>query len=165
MDWYLIHTKPRQEKSALLNLERQQYECYLPLLPAEIIRHGKLTVVDEPLFPRYLFIRLDKGDTAKSWSPIRSTKGVSRLVSFGAEPVKVDDRLIHLIKTQEDTAKGEPQRLFSPGERVWLTHGPFAGIEGIYQKTDGENRVMVLIELLSKPVSLAIPQTGLRKLS
>ncbi len=75
MHWYLVHTKPRQEKCALENLQRQGFQCYLPTLPAEKLRQGVLTVADEPLFPRYLFIRLGQGDSAKSWAPIRSTKG------------------------------------------------------------------------------------------
>jgi transcriptional antiterminator RfaH len=107
MYWYLVHTKPRQEKCALENLERQGYQCYLPTLPSEKLRQGLLTVSDEPLFPRYLFIRLGQGDSAKSWAPIRSTKGVSRLVSFGVEPAKVEDGLIELLRVQEASVQAE----------------------------------------------------------
>lgn len=163
MHWYLVHTKPKQEKCALENLERQGYQCYLPTFPSEKLRHGLLTVSDEPLFPRYLFIRLGQGGSAKSWVPIRSTKGVSRLVSFGIEPAKVNDGLIELLRTQEASAQTEPERLFKPGERVRLIEVPFAGIEGIYQIADGECRVMVLIEILSKPVVVRVSPAGLRK--
>ena len=165
MHWYLVHTKPRQEKCALDNLHRQGYQCYLPTLPSEKLRQGLLTVSDAPLFPRYLFIRLGMGDTAKSWAPIRSTKGVSRLVSFGIEPAQVDDGLIELLRTQEALVQTDPARLFKPGERVRLTEAPFAGIEGIYQMADGERRVMVLIEILSKPVAVRVAPASLRKAS
>ena len=163
MHWYLVHTKPRQEKCALDNLHRQGYECYLPTLPSEKIRQGLLMVSDEPLFPRYLFIRLGHGDSAKSWAPIRSTKGVSRLVSFGIEPARVDDCLIELLRMQEASVQTEPERLFNPGERVRLIDGVFAGIEGIYKMTDRESRVMVLIEILSKPVVIRTAPGSLRK--
>lgn len=165
MHWYLVHTKTRQEQCALQNLERQGYRCYLPTLPSEKLRQGLLTVSVEPLFPRYLFIRLGQGDSAKSWAPIRSTKGVSRLVSFGVEPAKVDGGLIELLRAQEALVQTEPERLFKPGERVCLTEAPFAGIEGIYQMADGERRVMVLIEILSKPVAVRVSPAGLRKAS
>lgn len=165
MHWYLVYTKPRQEKYAQENLERQGYTCYLPLLATEKLRAGGLTIADEPLFPRYLFIQLEHGDSAKSWSPIRSTKGVSRLVSFGAEPAKVDDRLIELLKTRAEASLTQPQRLFTRGEHVRLIDGPFVGVEGIYQMADGESRAMVLIELLSKPVPLSVSAAGLRKAS
>jgi transcriptional antiterminator RfaH len=165
MSWYLVHTKPRQEKTALQNLEQQGYECYLPMLSAEKLRQRVLSVIDEPLFPRYLFIRLDTGLSAKGWGPIRFTKGVSRLVSFGNEPAKIDDRLVHLLHSQENTHQTQPQRLFSNGERVMIVEGAFAGLEAIYQLTDGEGRVMVLIELISKPVQMRVAPASLRKLA
>lgn len=163
MHWYLVHTKPRQERCALENLERQGYMCYLPTLPSEKLRQRTLTISDEPLFPRYLFIRLGTGDSAKSWSPIRSTKGVSRLVSFGNEPAKVDDALITTLQTHEAALQSQPERLFQPGERVRLTSGAFSGVEGIYQMADGERRVMVLIEIMSKSVRVNVTPTDLRK--
>lgn len=165
MHWYLVHTKPRQEKCAQENLHRQGYQCYLPTLPSEKLHQGQLTISDEPLFPRYLFIQLSQGDSAKSWAPIRSTKGVSRLVSFGIKPARVDDGLIELLRMQETSVQSEPERLFRTGERVRLTEMPFAGIEGIYQVADGERRVMVLIEILNKPVAVRVAPTSLRKAS
>ena len=165
MHWYLVHTKPRQEMCALENLQRQGYQCYLPMITSEKLRQGLLTVGDVPLFPRYLFIRLGQGDSAKSWAPIRSTKGVSRLVSFGVEPARVDDSLIELLRRQESLVQTEPVRLFKPGEHVRLAEAPFAGVEGIYQMADGEHRVVVLIEILSKSVAVRVGPASLRKAS
>ncbi|MEN9764019.1 MAG: transcription/translation regulatory transformer protein RfaH, partial [Pseudomonadota bacterium] len=39
--WYLVHTKPRQEDIALMNLERQGYTCYLPRLSVEKARRRR----------------------------------------------------------------------------------------------------------------------------
>jgi transcriptional antiterminator RfaH len=164
MHWYLIYTKPRQEKCALQNLEQQGYRCYMPLLPKEKLRQGALAVSDEPLFPRYLFINLAQDFMAKSWSPIRSTKGVSRLVRFGADPARVDAALIEHLRTHETRVLEQPERLFNPGERVQLTQGPFAGIEGIYQMADGDRRVMVLIELMTKEVAVSAGLGAVRKM-
>ena len=165
MSWYLIYTKPRQERRALINLEQQGYECYLPLLPVEKLRRHVLSVVEEPLFGRYLFIRLDVNQSGKSWIPIRSTKGVSHLVTFGAEPAKVDEQLIQLLREQNDVFCNQPQQLFKSGERLHITEGPFAGIEAVYQMSDGEGRAMVLIELLSKFVQLKVSPASLRKIN
>lgn len=163
MHWYLVFTKPRQENCALQNLEQQGYQCYLPMLRAERLRQGSIEVGSEPLFPRYLFIRLGEGLSAKSWSPIRSTRGVSRLVTFGADPAKVDDALVDHLKSREARLTLEPQPLFSSGERVRITDGALSGIEGIFQTSDGERRAMILIELLSKPSVIRISPASLRK--
>ncbi len=165
MHWYLIHTKPRQELRALENLERQGYECYLPLLPTEKIQQKLVAIVDEPLFPRYLFIRLDSSQSGKSWAPIRSTLGVSKLVTFGMEPAKVDHALIEFLRESEAKISEQPQRLFDVGDRLLVTDGPFADIEAIYQMSNGEGRVMVLIELLSKPVKIVMAPQSLKKVS
>ncbi len=163
MHWYLVHTKPRQEACALENLTRQGYSCYLPMWRAEKLRKGALAAVDEPLFPRYLFIRLDTDVMAKSWAPIRSTRGVSRLVCFGTEPAKVPDTLIETLRAYEAALRSEMVPLFAPGERVRITSGPFAGIEGIYQMAEGEQRAIVLIELLAKQVRVPVAPASLRK--
>ncbi len=163
MHWYVVHTKPRQEQRALLNLTQQGYECYLPLVDTERLRQKVVKLVQEPLFARYLFIRLDTGVAGKSWGPIRSTIGVCRLVTFGYEPAKVDAELIEILRRRQSDAGQEPVRLFQPGEHVQIKDGPFVGLNAIYQMGDGESRAMVLIEILSKPSQLVLSPASLRK--
>ena len=163
--WYLIHTKPRQERRALDNLEHQGYPCYLPMFPVQKIRRAKLTTVEEPLFSRYLFIQLDIGPKGLDWGPIRSTMGVSRLVRFGVEAAKVDQRIINFLREHENTFRVAPTEHFTPGERLAVLDGPFAGLEAVFQITDGEKRVIVLIEMLSRQVKVAVAPGSVRKLA
>jgi transcriptional antiterminator RfaH len=159
--WYLVHTKPRQEDFALANLQRQGYECYLPQMRIERIRRRNAEIATEPMFPRYLFIRLDSSDQGKSWSPIRSTLGVSQLVHFGARAAKVDDALVELLRQREQAMPLDA--MFHSGDSVIITDGPFAGIEAIYQTADAERRAFILLEILSKPVLMQIDTGRLRK--
>jgi transcriptional antiterminator RfaH len=161
LSWYLVHTKPRQEDIALANLQRQGYECYLPQMRIERVRRRKAEVATEPMFPRYLFIRLDSSDQGKSWSPIRSTLGVSQLVHFGARAAKVDDTLVDLLRQRERFLPTEA--MFHSGDSVVIADGPFAGIEAIYQTVDAERRAFILLEILAKPVSMHIDAGRLRK--
>ena len=163
-NWYLIHTKIRQERVALENLERQGFACFLPTILAEKLRRGVLQVVQEPLFPRYLFIRLGTGVESQSWAPIRSTLGVSRLVTFGQTPAKIHDELIAQLQVKTDSAEVQ-LRHFEPGEKVVVTDGPFVGVEAIYQMADAEGRVMVLLNILSKQVKLSVPPASIRKVN
>ena len=160
--WYLIHTKIRKEQCALQNLERQGFECYLPYIQAEKLLRGALAMVDEPLFPRYLFIRLGSGLAGQSWSPIRSTTGVSRLVAFGNVPAKVGSELVAAIRSQCAGPDGL-RRQFEPGQTVVITQGPFAGLEAIYQMSEGESRVMVLLNILSKTVKMSLAPSNMRR--
>ena len=159
--WYVVHTKPRQEDKALLNLERQGYRCYLPRLTVEKIRRGKVAQVTEAMFPRYLFIELDSSQKGKSWTPIRSTLGVHQLVHFGRQPARVDARLIDALRSREQSRP--PEVLFQPGDRVTVVSGPLAGLEAVYQMTDGEQRSLLLLELLSQTVHMPVDTALLRK--
>lgn len=164
MSWYLIHSKPRQEHIALENLERQLYPCYLPLFRVEKIRRGEVSVSQEPLFPRYLFVQLDTDSQSRSWAPIHSTRGVARLVRFGSEPARVSEELVAQLREGE-ARSASVQRLFEPGQAVRIACGPFAGVEGIFQLADGQRRAMVLIEMLSRPVSMSVDPADLRALA
>jgi transcriptional antiterminator RfaH len=163
MAWYVVHTKPRQEQRALSNLQQQGYECYLPMIAIEKMTRERVNVTEEPLFPRYLFIYLDAGRHGQNWSPIRSTWGVSGLVTFGSAPAKVDNSLIDLMRQQEQGLSQEPKRLFTEGEKLLVIDGLFAGLEAIYQMPSGENRAMVLIELMGKSAQMQIAPASLRK--
>ncbi len=164
-NWYLIHTKMRQERVALENLERQGFECFLPMILVEKLRRAALQVIQEPLFPRYLFIRLGTALDSQSWVPIRSTMGVIRLVTFGQTPAKIEDDLIAELQSRTHLADEVQQRFFVPGEQVAVTKGPFVGVEAIYQMADAEGRVMVLLNILSKQVKMALPLANIRKVN
>jgi transcriptional antiterminator RfaH len=68
---------------------------------------------------------------------MRSTKGVTRLDSFGNEPAQVDDRLIELLRAQGSTAQTIPEKLFKPSEHIRLRAAPFTGTKGICQMING----------------------------
>jgi transcriptional antiterminator RfaH len=163
MDWYVIYTKPRQELRALVNLEAQGYTCYLPQLKKQKLLRGRLEIVKEPLFPRYLFICLDSSQSGKSWGPIRSTLGVSHLVTFGSEPARIDVTFIQLLQQHAQNIEMRPDKIFQAGDRILINEGPFSGIEAIFEIDDGESRAMVLIDLLSKSTRLKIPIASLSK--
>jgi transcriptional antiterminator RfaH len=146
---------------ALTNLERQGYACYLPQMQIERVRRRKAVIVTEPMFPRYLFVRLDSSGHGKSWSPIRSTLGVSGLVHFGARAARVDDGLVELLRQREETMPTEA--IFDLGDAVVITDGPFAGVAAIFQTADANRRAFVLLEILSRPASLLIDAGRLRK--
>ena len=96
MQWFVVHTKPRQEQRALENLQRQGFAAWLPMLSVEKFRRGRLEKVVEPMFSRYLFIQLDK--VSSNWSPIRSTMGVSKLVTFGNQPAAVPPDIVDALR-------------------------------------------------------------------
>jgi transcriptional antiterminator RfaH len=149
-NWYLVYTKPRQERVAADNLERQGFETYVPWYRQVRRRAGRRAACIEPLFPRYLFIRLDT--SGENWSPIRSTIGVTSLVRFGMEPAVVPLDLVTLLRSREgdDGLHRLPCRDFRAGDRVRLREGPLEGYQAIFLARNGEERVVVLMDIVGK---------------
>ncbi len=84
---------------------------------------------------------------------------MSRVVQFGGVPAKVPFEWMNAFLSCDRA----PVRLFDTGQRVVVTDGAFAGLEGIYQLPDGEARAIVLLELLGKPCAGTFPVAALRR--
>jgi transcriptional antiterminator RfaH len=166
MKWYLIQTKVREEFRALENLQNQGFEVFLPTCQVEKKRQHIIKIVTEPLFSRYLFIRLS--DVTSNWFPIRSTKGVVQLLKFGqfADPVMIPDLIVDCLKQR--CAKEEPlYQLFNLGDLLEITQGPFKGLTGFFENLqtmpDGVARALLLVEVMGSVQKLQVYLPQLRK--
>jgi transcriptional antiterminator RfaH len=157
--WYLVQSKPRQAERAEANLVHQGYSVFHPRLMVERIRRGRRVTVEESLFANYLFIRLRRW--VDNWYPLRSTRGVSRLVGFGQGPLPVEDRLIEEI--QRRLAVAPTESALSPGQQVRIVEGPFRGLDAIFKAHQGERRAQLLIELLRRQVTVSLPIADIRR--
>jgi len=160
--WYLIMSKPKQDEVACLNLSAQNYKVYRPLCRVTKKRRNKPVEVIESLFPGYVFIQLD--DQGQNWSPIRSTKGVLKLVHFGAQPARVDQTLIDALKHQEQQRLDAPlEPTFNKGDRLRIEQGPLFGLEGVFDHYDSQSRIIMLLNLLGQPQRLCLPPDQVAK--
>ena len=143
--WYLLQSKPKQESVAYRHLCNQGYETFLPTITVEKIHGGVRKTKSEPLFARYLFVRLDP-DGSRSWAPLRSTMGVSQLVRFGSHYAKLADELVHALKQRIHVHP--VMSLFASWDSVTITQGPFIGLEAVFNNYDGNQRAIVLLNWL-----------------
>nr|WP_298138179.1 transcription/translation regulatory transformer protein RfaH [uncultured Pseudomonas sp.] len=155
--WYLVHCKPRQDERAEENLLRQGYGCYRPQHSRERIVHGRRQTVVESLFPGYLFIQLASD---ANWAPLRSTRGVNRVVGFGSKPLPLDDGLIAHLQ-QRTTITAEPA--FEVGDSVRITAGGFAELDAIFMAMEGEQRVILLLDILNRQQQISVPLESIVK--
>lgn len=148
--WFVVYTKPKKEREAEQHLRQQEYETRLPLLEHTVRRGGKWRNVIEPLFPRYLFVRLRLG--ADNIGPIRSTRGVSNLVRFGTEPTPLPSGFIEALdaKSDEKGLHRQESLTFQRGDLVSILDGPFAGCTARYEFETEEGRVSLLLDLLGR---------------
>ena len=155
--WCVVHTQTYQEARAELNLRRQGFEVWLPL----VRRARRIDHVLAPLFPRYLFVRLDL--SIQPWRAINGTFGVVRLLCNRDTPLVVPGGLMEEIMRRRDesgTISLMPRRL-AVGDVVKVTMGPFADLEGVFQTMSGRDRAILLLNLLGREVRASVPLRGL----
>ena len=160
LHWYLVHTKASNETVAETNLARQGYEVYLPRLIHAARRCGERRSRIVALFPRYLFLRLNEGQQALN--PVLFTTGVSRVIRFGADYTIVPDQVIRDLRERADPHTGlhrlTREAHLRPGARVRIEMGPFDGLDGVFEREAGGERVVVLLKLLGQNTSACLPR-------
>jgi transcriptional antiterminator RfaH len=157
--WYLVHTKPACEAVAEANLKRQGYEVYCPRLLRSVRVRGRWLDRIISLFPRYLFLHFAAG--AQQLSPVRSTVGVSGVVRFGGEYTVVRDGVIRALRERADPQTGLhrlcEKSTLKPGAGVHIVGGAFDGLDGVFQRDSGEERVVVLLQILGQETPVRVP--------
>lgn len=155
--WFVIHTKAGGERLAEGNLTRQGFEVYLPFRIKTARRGNKGVGTKTPLFPRYLFIRIDLSD--EPWRKINNTFGVSYIVSFGDRPAPVQDHVIDEIRSRE-TEEGvidlSKLQTLAQGDRIKIADGAFTDRTGIFQCSADKDRVIVLLNLLGRQATVKV---------
>lgn len=149
--WYLVQCKPRQDERAEQNLVRQGYEVSRPKYRYQRIFRGQRQWAQESLFPGYLFINLPD---ESNWAPLRSTRGVGRVVSFGGTPLAVNDSLVEQLQSRAENAL---RTELKAGDSVRIIEGGFAELDAIFMAMDGEERVILLIGLLNCQQQISLP--------
>ena len=93
--------------------------------------------------------------------PVRSTTGVTSVVRFGSSYATVPDQLIRVLQTRADPETGlhrvPPPAPPTPGSTVKIADGPFDGLEGVFECESGEDRAVVLLNMLGRNTRVQVP--------
>jgi transcriptional antiterminator RfaH len=164
MSWFVIHTKPNEEKKALANLINQEFTCYMPMYSKEIINQNKIKIIPSPLFSRYLFIEVNNESIQKNIGLIRSTLGVHQLLKIGENPIKISSEIIMELKKEERNRSKKIKNYFKQGEQVEIQSGPYKGIKAIFECEDADERAILFFELMQKPTKISVNKVNIKKI-
>lgn len=155
--WYAVYTQTGKEALAARELENQNFGVYLPLYQKMRRHAGRTSIVDAPLFPRYLFVGIDI--EKQRWRSVNGTRGVVGLVMSGDTPIPVPDPVIAEIHSREDE-KGYI-RLNPPGFRrgqaLRIVDGPMADTAALFEEAVDGNRAILLVSLMGRLVRTKMP--------
>jgi transcriptional antiterminator RfaH len=164
-EWYLVRTKPGKERWVRDQLAPRLSEVFLPMLKARVPRWGRLTMSVAPLFPCYLFARLD---LQINYFQVKYLAGVSGLVSAGSDPIVVPPAIITEIRARGvDDVIEIHEDPFNSGQQVRVVEGPFRGFEAIFERyLSGAERVAILLNTIeSAGPRIVLPVSALAKSS
>jgi transcription antitermination factor NusG len=151
--WFALRVKSRCEKAVATMAQNKGFEEFLPVYQARHRWSDRVKAVELPLFPGYLFCRLDP----QRRLPLLTIPGVLNLVGIGKIPVPIEDVEIAALQTAARSGLlTEPWPFLEIGQRVRLDEGPLAGLEGILVGTSKPERIVVSVTLLKRSVAVSI---------
>lgn len=148
--WFVLHTKSRQERVVAADLAAMGISHYLPLV-RQVRYYGKRkAVVECPLFPSYVFLR----GTMDEAYLVDRTKRIAQVIRVAAQQ-QLDWELRNLHLAIDNGAPLAPYPYLQKGVRVEVRSGPFKGLQGVIEETNGL-RLILQVELLGRAVSLEL---------
>jgi transcription antitermination factor NusG len=162
--WHVIQSKPQQaDRVAVQLVELLGIEVYSPRIEVRTVRGTRKLAQVKPLFPNYLFARLD---LPAQWKTITFTRGVARVLGGWEDPRPVDDAVIAAIREQE---RGKDRLItyyrFKPKEGVVVRSGPLKDIHGIFDRyVDEGGRVRILLSLIGFAAAVELESEQVSKI-
>jgi transcriptional antiterminator RfaH len=125
--WRVFYTRPRAEKRVRERLEAAGLDVLLP--EREVLRQwsDRKQRVREPLFPGYLFARVDE----RARLDVLQDEAVVRCVSFGGRPTVVPDAELEALRALAeipDQIEAVAREATPLGAEVIVTNGPLKGV-------------------------------------
>ena len=153
LPWFAVRVKSNYEKPVSMILRGKGFEEFMPTYRCRRQWSDRVKVVDVPLFPGYLFCRLDLNKRLA----LLTTPGFLYLVGKGRTPEPVDEREILAIQAaMRSGLPASPWPSIVVGQKVRLERGPLRGVEGVVAKIADQERVYLNVTLLQRAVVVQV---------
>ena len=151
--WFAAYTTPRHEKHVSEMLAERQIEIFLPLYrTARQWKKSAPVVLELPLFPTYVFVRIDR----QARGAVLGVPGVLSIVGSSKEPWPLPDFEIEALRRGMQTRKAEPHPYLKIGEKVRIKSGVMAGLKGILVRKKNEFRVVLTLDAIMRSVAVEV---------
>jgi transcription termination/antitermination protein NusG len=155
LSWFAVHTRPRYEKKIAVELQEKDIEVFLPLHSAKHQWSDRRRVVDVPLFPGYVFVRIDS--LLDSRIAVLRTHGVQNFVGVRGMGTVIPDSEIEAVQAVVDhKIPFEPYTYLEIGQRVRIRGGCLDGVNGTLAAVNGNQSVIVSVTLIRRSIAMRI---------
>jgi transcription antitermination factor NusG len=158
-NWFAVYTTCRHEKRVAQHLNQREIEHFLPLYVAQRKwRDGSRVALELPLFPCYLFIRIER----RSRSAVLGVPGVLAIVGgTGREPAPLPDSAIEALRRGVAQRIVEPHPLLTAGKQVRIRSGAFSGMTGIVARRKGGFRIVLTLQQIMQSIAIEVDEHDL----
>jgi transcription antitermination factor NusG len=152
-NWYAVQTVPRHEKKLREDLQLRAMENFLPIYEAvHRWKNGCKVRVELPLFPGYLFVKIDPRDRFK----VLSLPGAVSIVGSPSGPWALPETEITSLRTSMTMCRLEPHPFLAVGQKVRIKTGPLPDMTGFLVRHSGGFRVVLSVELIRRSASVEV---------
>jgi transcription antitermination factor NusG len=160
--WLAYYTAPRHEKAVAKQFQSRSVDCFLPLVrQSRRWKNGVRAKVEEPLFPGYVFARLEP----KLYFKVLSVPGVVSVVGPSRHPAILDDEEIDSLRAGLAERNSRPHPFLVVGQKARIASGAFAGKTGVLIKELTSLRVVLTVEAIMKSFSVEVDADELEMFS
>lgn len=144
MPWYVIYTKPRNEKKVAERLQQIGITTYCPMITMVKQWSDRKKKVQMPLLNSYVFVCLEDKEREK----VFQISGVVRYLFWLGKPAIVRDEEINALQEGlKDTLASFEVKGIKVGDLLPIPSGPFQGKEGIIKQINKNSLQLILTEL------------------
>jgi transcription termination/antitermination protein NusG len=155
--WYALWTHSHCEQLVRDQLAGKGFQVFLPKIETWSRRAGVKHRILTPMFPGYLFVREDLSDAR--YAELLGARGLVCVLGNGAGGLaQVPDDEIDAIRTVVDAqVRAVPHPYLRTGQRVRITSGPLADVEGVLvERHAGKGLLVLSVHLFQRSVAVEV---------
>ncbi len=152
-EWFAAYTLPRHEKAVARQFDSRCIQSFLPLYRvSRRWKNGCKVVVEQPLFPSYIFVCIDRRESVK----VLQVPGVLTIVSAGRELAPLPTSEVEALRSGLPLRHFEPHSYLVVGEKVRIIAGSFAGMSGVLVRKKNNLRVVLTLDLIRQSFAVEV---------
>jgi transcription termination/antitermination protein NusG len=158
--WYALWTHSHCEQLVHDQLVAKGFEMFLPTIDVWSLRAGVRRRIPMPMFPGYLFLRHTMDKTG--YIEVRKARGLAGVLGERWDRLATvpQDEIEAIRVVLRARAAVLPHAYLRDGQRVRITRGPLANVEGILVRQKPRHGLLVLsVELLQRSVAVEVDCT------
>jgi transcription antitermination factor NusG len=149
--WFVLHTRSRQEKALARSLDAMNCEYFLPLVSSTRFHGKRKAMVEMPLFPNYLFLFGSREDAFEA----DRTGRVAQIIDI-ADQQRFEHEIEGIRRAVTSGMSLDPYPYLRRGVAVEVRSGPLRGVRGLVESRLRVDRLVLQVDVLGQACSLEI---------